>query len=110
MADPRTILALAGPAAAEPSPYSSLVLMALIFAIFYFILILPMKQKQKKLDELQKVLKAGDKVIINPGIYETVVGVEDDALQVRIADQTRIKVLRSAVAALQGQPTETEKK
>ena len=110
MPDPRTILALAGPAGGEPSPFSSLVLMGLIFAIFYFILILPMKQKQKKLDELQKVLKAGDRVIINPGIYGTVVGVEDDALQVRIADQTRIKVLRSAVAALQGQPTETEKK
>jgi preprotein translocase subunit YajC len=110
MPDPRTILALAGPAGAEPSPFSSLVLMGLIFAIFYFILILPMKQKQKKLDELQKQLKAGDKVIINPGIYGTIVGVEDDALQVRIADQTRIKVLRSAVAGLQGQPTETEKK
>ncbi len=110
MPEPRTILALAAPTGAEPSPFSSLVLMGLIFAIFYFILILPMKQKQKKLDQLQKHLKAGDKVIINPGIYGTIVGVEDDALQVRIADQTRIKVLRSAVAGLQGPPTETEKK
>jgi preprotein translocase subunit YajC len=110
MADPKMLLALAGPAAgAEPNPLASLALMATIFGIFYFILILPMKNKQKKLDELQKGLKAGDKVIVTPGIFGTVVGVEDDALSVKIADQTKIKVLKSAVAALQGSP-ETEKK
>ncbi len=81
----------------------------LIFAIFYFVLIMPMKNKQKKLEDLQQGLKAGDKVIINPSIFGTVVGVEENALAVRISDQTKIKVLRSAVAGLQGQP-ETEKK
>jgi len=47
---------------------------------------------------------------VNPGIFGTIVGVEDDAFQVRIDDKTRIKVLKSAVAGLQGpEPQKTEK-
>jgi preprotein translocase subunit YajC len=104
-------LALAGPAAGgEQSPYASLILMGLIFGIFYFVLILPMRNKQKKLEDLVKTLKAGDKVIVNPGIFGTIVGVEDDAFLVRIDEKTRIKVLKSAVAGLQGPPLDMEKK
>lgn len=111
MADFRMLLALAGPApGGDQSPFAGLILMGLIFGIFYFVLILPMKQKQKKLEELVAGLKAGDKVIINPGIFGTIVGVEEDAFQVRIDDKTRIKVLKSAVAGRQGQPLEMEKK
>jgi preprotein translocase subunit YajC len=110
MPDPRTLLALAGPPpGGEGSTYGSLVLMGLIFAIFYFVLILPMRNKQRKLEELIKTLKAGDKVIVNPGIFATIVQVEDDAFQVRIHDKTRIKVLKSAVAGLQGPPPQEKK-
>jgi preprotein translocase subunit YajC len=104
-----TLLALAGSPPGEGSPFSSLVLMAVIFSIFYLVLILPMRNKQRKLEDLVKGLKAGDKVIVNPGIFGTIVGVEDDAFQVRIDDKTKIKVLKSAVAGLQGSPSETEK-
>ena len=83
--------------------------MGLIFSIFYFILILPMKTKQRKLEELLKALKAGDKVIMSNGIFGTIVGVEDDAFLVRIDEKTKIKVLRSAVSGLQGPPNPTEK-
>jgi preprotein translocase subunit YajC len=111
MPDPRPILALlAGPPqGGEANPFSSLILMGLIFAIFYFVLILPMRSKQKKLEELIKGLKAGDKVILNPGIFAVIVGVEGDAFHVRIDEKTRIKVLRSAIAGLQP-GSETEKK
>lgn len=106
----RTTLALAGqPQGGEPNPLSSLVLMVVIFAIFYFVLILPMRSKQKKLEELIKGLKAGDKVVLNPGIFGTIVAVEDDSFQVRVDDKTKLKVLKSAVAGLQGQPLQTEK-
>jgi len=84
--------------------------MGLVFVVFYFILILPMRNKQRKLEDLIKTLKTGDKVIVNPGIFATIVAVEDDAFQVRIDDKTRMKVLKSAVAGLQGQSLETEKK
>jgi preprotein translocase subunit YajC len=98
MVDPRIALAQAGP---EPSPWPSLVLMGLIFAIFYFVLILPMRKKQRKLEQLVQSLKTGDKIILNPGIFGTIVGVDDDAFQVRVDDKTRLKVLKSAVAGLQ---------
>ena len=102
------LLALAG-SPQRDGGLSSLVLMAVIFSIFYLVLILPMRNKQRKLEDLVKGLKAGDKVIVNPGIFGTIVGVEDDAFQVRIDDKTKIKVLKSAVAGLQGSPSETEK-
>ncbi|HEY2944283.1 MAG TPA: preprotein translocase subunit YajC [Vicinamibacteria bacterium] len=110
MTVPTTLLALAGSPQGEASPYSGLVLMFVIFAIFYMVLINPMRTKQKRLEDLVKGLKAGDKVIVNPGIFGTIVGVEDDSFQVRIDDKTKIKVLKSAVAGLQGSPLETEKK
>jgi preprotein translocase subunit YajC len=110
MADPRLLLALAGPARpGEPNPVSSLVMMGLIFAIFYFVLILPMRRKQKKLEALVKDMKTGDHVVLNAGIFGTIVGVEESAFLVRIDDKTRIKVLKSAVAGLAPGAEKTEK-
>ena len=110
MVDLKTFLALAGPpSGGDANPFASLILMGLIFGIFYFVLIMPMRRKQKKLEEMVKALKPGDNVVINPGILGTVVGIENDVLLVRIDEKTRIKVLRSAVAGLQGQAIQTEK-
>jgi preprotein translocase subunit YajC len=110
MAFPHVLLALGGSPSGEPPAFASLILMGLIFGIFYFVLILPMKSKQRKVEEMVKGLKSGDKVIINPGIFGTIVGVEDDAFQVRVDDKTKLKVLKSAVSGLQGPLPQTEKK
>jgi preprotein translocase subunit YajC len=113
MFEPRVILALAGPPqAGDPSPWPSLVLMAVIFGIFYFILILPMRNKQRKAEEAVKAMKAGDKVIVTPGIYGIIDRVDDTTFQIRIDEKTntRIKVLKSAVAGLQGPDTEKSEK
>ena len=110
MADPRLLLALAGPARpGESNPFASLVMMGLIFGIFYFVLILPMRRKQKKLETLVSGLKSGDHVVLNAGIFGTIVGVEESAFLVRIDDKTRIKVLKSAVAGLAPGAEKTEK-
>ena len=110
MIDPRALIAIGGPTpGGEPPAFASLAMMSLIFGIFYFVLILPMKTKQRKLEDLVKTLKSGDKVIVNPGIFAVVVAVEEDALTVRVDEKTKIKVLKSAVAGLQG-PPEMEKK
>lgn len=109
MVDTGSLLALAGPARpGEPNPMASLVMMGLIFAIFYFVLILPMRRKQKKLEELVKGLKNGDHVVLSSGIFATIVGSEGDAFLVRIDDKTRIKVLKSAVAGLQASGTDSK--
>ena len=99
------LIALGGqPQSGQPNPFGSLVMMGLIFAVFYFVLILPMRRKQKKLEALVKELKTGDKVLLNAGIFGTIVAVEDEAFHLRIDDKTRIKVLKSAVAGLQTDP------
>jgi preprotein translocase subunit YajC len=51
-----------------------------------------------------KALKTGDKVITNGGIYGTIVGLEDEAVQLRVAEQVKMKVARSAIAGLQAEP------
>jgi preprotein translocase subunit YajC len=73
----------------------------LIMVVFYFLMIMPAQKRQKKVNEMLKNLKNGDKVITNGGIYGTIVGLEDDAVQLRVAEQVKIKVSRSAIAGLQ---------
>ncbi len=80
--------------------------LVVIMAIFYLLLIRPQQQRQKKVAEMLKVLKAGDKVVTNGGIYGTIVGLEGDAVQLRIADQVKVKVARSAIAGLQPEAKE----
>lgn len=74
---------------------------ALVLVIFYLIVFLPARRRQKKLDEMVGGLKAGDKVITNSGIYGTIVGFKGDRIQIRIAENVKIEMSRNAVAALQ---------
>jgi preprotein translocase subunit YajC len=48
-------------------------------------------------------------VVVNPGILGTIVSVEEDSFQVRVDDKTKLRVLKSAIAGLQGQPAAVEK-
>src|ERR1700720_3326350 len=73
----------------------------IIMVIFYVLLILPAQRRQKKTTEMLGALKNGDKVITNGGMFGTIVGMEGDDIQLRIADQVKVKILRSAVASLQ---------
>jgi len=82
-------------------PFASLLPILLIMVIFYVLLILPAQRRQKKTQQMLAALKAGDKVVTNGGICGTIVGLEDDAVQLRIADQVKVRVLRSAIAGLQ---------
>jgi len=72
-----------------------------IFGIFYLLLIMPMRKRQKKHQELLSKLTKGDRVITNGGIFGTVIEVEGDVLTLRIGEpKVDIKVARSAVAGL----------
>jgi preprotein translocase subunit YajC len=73
----------------------------IIMVIFYVLLILPAQRRQKKTQEMLNSLKNGDKVVTSGGLFGTIVGLEGDAIQLRISDQVKVKVLRSAVATLQ---------
>jgi preprotein translocase subunit YajC len=71
-----------------------------IFVIFYFLLIRPARKRQKALDELVKNLKPGDRVATSGGLYGTVVAVTESRVQLRIADQVKVDVAKSAVTGL----------
>ncbi len=76
---------------------------AVILAIFYFLILLPMKRRQTKIQEFQDSLKVGDKIVTTGGIYGKVTRTTDKTLQVEIADRVRIEVSRAAIAGYQGQ-------
>jgi preprotein translocase subunit YajC len=99
-------VALLMQAPGQPSGFALFLPLILIMVIFYFLMIMPAQRRQKKLAQMLKDLKTGDKVITNGGIYGTIAGLEPDAVQLRIAEQIKIKVSRSAIAGLQTEEKE----
>ena len=82
---------------------------ALVLGIFYFVILLPMKRKQQKVDTFLAALKVGDKVVTSGGIYGSITEISDQAVQLQIADKVRIRLSRSAIVGYQGQdPVSTE--
>jgi preprotein translocase subunit YajC len=102
-------MALLMQAPAQPSGFALFLPLILIMVIFYFLMILPAQRRQKKLTQMLKDLKTGDKIITNGGIHGTIAGLEPDSVQLRIAEQVKIKVSRSAIAGLQVEEKETGK-
>ena len=75
---------------------------ALILGIFYFMILLPMKRRQKKVQEFQEALKVGDKVVTTSGLYGQITRLNDKSVQVQIADKVRIEVARPPSADTRG--------
>jgi preprotein translocase subunit YajC len=91
------------PPQGAPNFWVQLVPFALVLGIFYFIIILPMKRKQQKVEAFHQALKVGDRVVTSGGIFCTITKLSDKSVQVEIADKVRINVSRSAVVGYQGQ-------
>lgn len=80
-----------------------LLLMLPIFAIFYFLVIMPQRKQQKARQKMIEGVKKGDEVVTIGGILGTVVGLKDDTLIVKIDDQVKIRVQKTAVNAVVGE-------
>ena len=80
----------------------------LILGIFYFIILLPTRRKQQKVQEFLAGLKENDKVITTSGIYGQIAKLNGDRVSLQIADKVRIEVSRAAIGGLQGQPPVVE--
>ena len=85
------------------SPWLQFVPFALVLGIFYFIILLPMKRKQQKIQAFLDSLKVGDRVITTGGIYGQVTRVGEQSVQLQIADKIRIEVAKAAIGGYQGQ-------
>jgi preprotein translocase subunit YajC len=72
-----------------------------IMVVFYLLVFMPMRKKQKKLEAVIAALKSGDKIITNSGIYGVIAGVKDKTFILKISEQVKIEISKSAVAGLQ---------
>jgi len=90
------------------SPLLQIVPFALILGIFYFIILLPAKRKQAKVQEFLDNLKVNDKVVTTSGIWGQITKIDEQNVQLEIADKVRIRVSRAAIGGYQGQPQVVE--
>ncbi|HJQ40635.1 MAG TPA: preprotein translocase subunit YajC [Thermoanaerobaculia bacterium] len=71
-----------------------------IGAVFYFLVIAPANKQRKKTQEMLSALKKGDRVLTSGGIYGTIQGVEAEVVYLKIAENVKVKVARSAVTSV----------
>jgi preprotein translocase subunit YajC len=106
------ILAQATPAPAVRPPdqgMNMMVWMIFAFVLIYFLTIRPQSKKQKQLQEQIASLKTGDKVVTNGGIHGLVANIQDGpTLTLKIADNVKIEVEKSAVTTILRPATETK--
>ena len=89
----------------DPSPVERLVrgplpLFAVLGVMLYFLLIRPQSQQRKQQENLLKSLKSGDKILLSNGIFGIITNVKEKSLMVKIADNVKIEVLKSAVSTV----------
>jgi len=78
-----------------------IVMMVAVFAIFYFLMIMPQQRKQKKWAEMLTQIKPGDKVVTSGGLSGVVMSARDETLILRLPpDNIKLEVVRSSVVTL----------
>ena len=75
----------------------------LVVGILYFVILLPMKRRQQKVQAFLAALKVGDKVVTSGGLYGSITRLNEQSVQVQIAERVRVEMSRSAVVGYQGQ-------
>lgn len=96
--------------AQSQNPLVSLIPIFLVFGIFYFLLLAPMRKRQKAVQKMVSELKRGDRVVTTGGLIGEVAAVEDRVVHLKLADNVKVRVVKSAIAGLEGSPEAEEKK
>ena len=100
------------PAGTEQDPRAGLLQMVGMFAIlgvmFYFLLIRPQQKQRKEQENLLKNVKTGDKILMSNGMYGIVTNVKEKTLMVKIAENVKVEVLKSAVGSVVQKSAEAE--
>ena len=80
-----------------------LIPLGLMFAIMYFMVIMPQQRQRKKMQAMLAELKAGDKIITNGGIYGSISGIDGDSVILKISSepQVKIRIARAAIAQVE---------
>ena len=87
--------------------------LVLMVGIFYFMMIRPQQRREKERRALLSAVKSGDRVLFSGGMLGIVTNVKDKILVIKIADNVKVEVVRSAVTQVLGkdeEPAAEEKK
>lgn len=84
------------------SMLSSIVPFLLIIVIFYFLILRPQQKRQKERSKLLESLKRGDKIVTAGGVYGTIEAIEDKTILVKIAENVKVKMDRTAITTIIG--------
>ena len=95
-----TIFLLLDAAAQAPSPITQFAPLIFIGVIFYFLLIRPQQKQRKEQQTLISALKTGDKVVTSSGIYGMISNVKESTVLLKIADNVKIEIDKSAIASV----------
>ena len=97
------LVAMGTPQQGAPSAWVQLVPFVLVLAIFYFVILLPMKRRQQKVQTFLASLKVGDRIVTSGGMFGTITRISDQSVVLQVADKVRIEVSRNAIVGYQGQ-------
>ncbi len=95
---------LVATASGQPSAFLQLMPLVLIFLVFYFIMWMPIRKKQKALEELLGSLNKGDRVVTNGGFYGEIAKVDDTTVILKLAENVKVKISKRAISGLEGSP------
>jgi len=85
----------------ESSIWPMLIFMALLFGVFYFIMIRPQRKRQQQHQQMMMDLKKGDKVVTTGGIFGVVESISEDSVVIKVESGVTLRVLRQSVALRQ---------
>jgi len=90
----------AAPAGGGKNMMPTILMMGIVFAIIYFLMILPQQKKTKETQNMLKNMKKGDKIVTIGGLLGTVGNVKDATVMVKIADNTVVEFRKSSIASI----------
>lgn len=97
------VVALGAPAQPGANPLIQFIPFVLVLAIFYFVMVLPMRRRQQKVQTFLEALKVGERVVTQGGIFGTITRLNDQVVQLEIAEKVRVNISRAAIVGYQGQ-------
>ena len=99
------LLAQAAPPGSSLPGWVGLVPYLLIFVVFYFLMIAPMRKRQRELQSMIDKLQKGDKVVTSGGLHGEIAGIEGAVVHLKIADQVKVRVSKSAITQVEDRGT-----
>lgn len=100
------------PAGHESNPTGEMLKLVMfvgvMIAMFYFVLFLPQKRQRKAQENLLKNVKTGDKILTSGGIYGIVANVKDKSVMVKIADNVKVEIAKTAISTVVQKSGESE--